>query len=247
MPDANEFRVATWNVGYFAAIEDKNVRDIDLSPITETIRAFYADVVILQELRSLDQPRVILHGLGEQWHEYSVETGHGNQVLSIFTRIRSRETEEFECGGRKVKALSLVTSSGKSVYIVGVHSPHPVRGMDDTVASIRCALAHAIDRSEDVRIIAGDMNYNFDPNDEEGNLYHEIRKSFGDATIGVGETYYAHTRIDHVFHYPKNLTLVEHSSGLVDLSLRFAKVPGFRDHRPIVVTYDLGDNSQPLR
>ena len=57
--------------------------------------------------------------------------------------------------------------------------------------------------------------------------------------MGIGETYYAHTRIDHIFHNPKTLKVLENKSGLIDISPRMAGVPGFRDHRPIVVTYDL--------
>lgn len=239
LPGDHDFRVATWNVGYFSVVENKNVRAMDLKPIAETIQEIHADVVILQELGSLEHPKVILQVLGNDWRAYSVETGHGTQVLSIFTRSKVRETSEFECGGRKVKALSLVSGSGMSIYMIGVHAPHPARGMSDNIENIRCALSHAMDRDEEIRIIAGDMNYNFDPQDKEGLLYREILESFGDATKSLGETYYAHTRIDHIFHYPKNLPLVEHGSGVLDLPLRFAKVPGFRDHRPIVVTYDL--------
>ncbi len=242
-PKKSEFRVVTWNVGYFSAVENKNVRAVDLKPITEIIRSLHADVIILQELGSLEQPNVILQGLGEGWNACSVETGHGTQVLSIITRSIIRTGDQFVCGGRQIKALSLESRNGKSIYIVGVHSPHPARGISDTVENIRCALSHAMNRSEQVRIVAGDMNYNFDPQDKESPLYQEILASFGDATIGLGETYYAHTRIDHVFHYPKTLPVVKDKSGLVDLSVRFAKVPGFRDHRPIVVTYDLGGNS----
>lgn len=240
IPGDDDFRVATWNVGYFSVVENKNARDIDLKPIAGIIEEIHADVVILQELGSLKQPEVISQALGEGWHAYSVETGHGKQVLSIITRDISRGTEEFECGGRKVKAVSLASRSGKSVYIMGVHSPHPARGVGENIENIRCAFSHASNRTEEIRIIAGDMNYNFDPQDKENALYNEILESFGDATSGLGETYYAHTRIDHIFHFPKNLPLVEHGSGLLDLSMRFAKVPGFRDHRPIVVTYDLG-------
>lgn len=239
-PGDDEFRVVTWNVGYFSVVRNKNVRDVDLKPIAEIIQGIHADVVILQELGSLKHPEVILKELGKEWRAYSVETGHGTQVLSILTWTKSSGTEEFECGGRKLKAVSLVSKSGKTVYIIGIHSPHPARGMSDNIENIRCSFAHAMNRSEEVRIIAGDMNYNIDPQDKESLLYREIPDSFSDATKSLGETYYAHTRIDHVYNYPKDLPLVEGGSGLLDLSLRFAKVPGFRDHRPIVVTYDLG-------
>ena len=100
------------------------------------------------------------------------------------------------------------------------------------------------DRDEPVRIISGDLNYNFDP-DKNGfgtqSLYDEITEVVSDSTAAIGETYYGHTRIDHVFHFPKELGVVREASGMIDLSLRFAKVPGFRDHRPIVITYDLAD------
>ena len=100
------------------------------------------------------------------------------------------------------------------------------------------------DRDEPVRIMAGDLNYNFDP---DGNgfggqaLYDEITEVVSDSTAAIGETYYGHTRIDHVFHFPKELGVVSEASGMIDLSVRFANVPGFRDHRPIVITYDLAN------
>jgi hypothetical protein len=100
------------------------------------------------------------------------------------------------------------------------------------------------DRDEPVRIIAGDFNYNFDPDGNGfGNqaLYGQITEVVSDSTAAIGETYYGHTRIDHVFHFPKELGVVTGASGMIDLPLRFAQVPGFRDHRPIVITYDLAD------
>ena len=134
--------------------------------------------------------------------------------------------------------VSFKDDAGAACYIVGVHSPHPVRGSADTVASIRGALVAAGERSEEIRIVAGDMNYDFDPTDRD-EFYEEIVGDFGDSTASLGETYYAHTRIDHMFHHPKRLPVVSEASGMVDISFRFAQVPGFRDHRPIVVTYDL--------
>ena len=79
---------------------------------------------------------------------------------------------------------------------------------------------------------------NFDP-DAAKPIYQDIVSDHGDGTLAIGETYYAHTRIDHVFHYPKDLPILQAESGLVDLETHLASVPGFRDHRPIVVSYDL--------
>ena len=91
--------------------------------------------------------------------------------------------------------------------------------------------------------MAGDLNYNFDPKLSENGknaLYSEVMGVLSDSTISIGETYYAHTRIDHVFHHPEGLKVVEENSGMVDLPMRFAKVPGWRDHRPVVTTYETG-------
>lgn len=41
LPGENEFRIATWNVGYFCAVKNKNVRDIDLKTISEVMKAFF--------------------------------------------------------------------------------------------------------------------------------------------------------------------------------------------------------------
>ena len=86
---------------------------------------------------------------------------------------------------------------------------------------------------------------NFDIN-TSGELYSIIMEDFGDSTIDIGETYYAHTRIDHIFHYPRDLKVVKQESGMIDLGFRFRKVPSFRDHRPIVVSYQLVNKSMDI-
>lgn len=48
--NADDLRIMTWNVGYFAPIMDKNIRELDLSPVAELIKDTHVDVVILQEL-----------------------------------------------------------------------------------------------------------------------------------------------------------------------------------------------------
>lgn len=238
VPGPHDFRVVTWNVGYFAPVSDKNLRDVDLESVAELLSGLSADVVVLQELGQVGQAGQIADLLGEGWNVYEEETGHGNQVMAILSPREFRSAESFECGGRTTLGVSLYAGNHRPVYVVGVHSPHPARGIEENAENIRCALAHAASKTEDVRIITGDLNYNFDPG-SEGEFYSEIMQTFGDGTLALGETYYARTRIDHMFHFPKELKVVEKGSGMVDLPVRFAKVPGFRDHRPLVVTYNL--------
>ena len=234
----NELRVVTWNVGYFAPISNKNLRDVDLDRIVETLEEVSADVIVLQELGELTQAEVIAKKLGGNWTVHSAKTGHGEQVSAILSHREFHRTDCFACGGRMTLGASLEAESGESLYVVGVHSPHPARGIAENEENIRCVLQHAREQSEEVRIVTGDLNRDFDPEDE-CEFYTEILDEFGDGTIELGKTYYAQTRIDHMFHYPQDLNVSQKGSGMVDLPMRFAEVPGFRDHRPIVVTYQL--------
>lgn len=225
-------------MGYFAPVSNKNLRDVDIDGIVRVLKGVEPDVVVLQELGQLKHADSIATKLGHEWEVCSVNTGHGEQVSAILSRKEFQETECFSCGGRMTPGVSIGIGDGKGVYVVGAHSPHPGRGIDDNEENIRCVLNHARKRSEELRIVAGDLNRNFDPEDR-CEFYAEILSEFGDGTIELGETYYARTRIDHVFHLPEDMRVSEEGSGMLDLPMRWAKVPGFRDHRPIVVTYEL--------
>jgi len=238
-----EFRLATWNVGYFALTGNKNARDVDIKIIVEVLKELSAQVAILQEVGSIEQANMIAQGLGENWQAIAVKTGHRGQVIAVLSRLSIGDVASTEAGGRRLIGVPLHDEDGHAIFIVGVHSPHPGRGMQDTIANIRGAVSMVAERKEPIRIIAGDFNYNFNADKTDsgaGSLYEEVLAFLSDSTASIGETYYAHTRIDHVFHYPKELTVINENSGMADLSLRFAKVPGFRDHRPIVITYDTG-------
>lgn len=236
--ETQNFRILTWNVGYFAPTSNKNMKDLDINEVSKVLKATQAQVLILQELAKADQAKKIAAQLGKTWQAYSVKTGHGEQVISVLTPLKVLHEENIECGGRMAKGLRLRDKLGNLIYILGLHSPHPARGIQENKDSISQAINHTLKRPEKIRFIAGDFNYNFDPS-KPNEFYKTITKDFGDGTIDLGETYYAHTRIDHIFHYPKELKVIKEESGMIDLSLRFAKVPGFRDHRPIVVSYDL--------
>lgn len=233
-----ELRIVTWNVGYFALATNKNMKDLDITAVSDLLSEISANVIILQELGTTGQAGEIARHLGPDWNTHSAQTGHGAQVVSIITSLPINRKDTFECGGRMVVGTSLTYPESKQVYVIGIHAPHPGRGIQQNKDSILCAFEHGLGARDGIKIIAGDFNINFD-SDGGNPSYQDILKNFGDSTVGIGETYYAHTRIDHIFHSPKTLKIVENKSGLVDISPRFAGVPGFRDHRPIVVTYDL--------
>ncbi len=242
-PMSGEFRLATWNVGYFTPAKNKNVRDFDISRIVHVLKRVSAHVVVLQELNSKEQADAIARRLGKQWRAHTTKTGLHDQVLVVLSNLAAGAVEIKEAGGRKMIGVQLYDGDGHGVFIVGLHSPHPARGSRETIESIRGAVSMAAGVKEPIRIIAGDFNYDFDEDDEsEGGdpLYGEITAFLSDSAVSIGETYYAHLRIDHVFHYPKELTVMKERSGMVDLSFRAAKAPGFRDHRPVVVSYDTG-------
>jgi endonuclease/exonuclease/phosphatase family metal-dependent hydrolase len=237
-PSKGELRLVTWNVGYFALSNDKNLRDVDLDGIVAVLKSTDPDVVVLQEVGEVRQWVALAERLGPGWTFHPVETGHQGQVLGLLTRLRDRERVVAEAGGRNLIGLSLRHPSGTDLFIAGVHAPHPARGLSDTRDSIRGALALLESRPEPVRIFAGDLNYHFDIDDPDS-IYADLRGVLADSTLSVGDTYYAGTRIDHAFHYPREMEVVPDASGMIDLDFRWADVPGFRDHRPIVVTYAL--------
>ncbi len=240
--ELGELRLVTWNVGYFAPAKNKNVRDLDIERIVEVLKPLTAQVIVLQELNSMEQAKAIASKLGSDWCALSVETGH-QQTLAVLSRLPGAKAESKTAGGRSMIGVFFQGEDDRDVFALGVHSPHPARGMEDTVNNIKGAVSWMSERNEPIRIMAGDLNYNFDPDlaGKEGDaLYSEAMSVLADGTVSIGETYYAHTRIDHVFHHPEGLKVVEEGSGMVDLMMRFAKVPGWRDHRPIVATYETG-------
>ena len=111
----------------------------------------------------------------------------------------------------------------------------------------RTALSWARERPEDIRVLAGDLNWHFPrPNGDAAgrdDLYREIRSFCADSTAAIGPSFYAHTRIDHVFHAPADLPLVASGCGMIDPPNRWARAAGWRDHRPIVVTIKLPEGS----
>ena len=52
---ADEFRLVTWNVGYFAPTNNKNARDVDIPRIAKVLKDVSANAAVLQELGSLEQ------------------------------------------------------------------------------------------------------------------------------------------------------------------------------------------------
>lgn len=242
--ELGELRLVTWNVGYFAPAKNKNARDVDIGKIAGVLKPLAAQVIVLQELGSMEQADEIAWKLGSDWRSLSVETGHHGQILAVLTRLAGGKMEKRQAGGRSMIGVSLNGEDDRDIFVLGVHSPHPGRGMRDTVDNIKGAVSWMTERNEPIRIMAGDLNYNFDPDlsgDEQDSLYSELVDVLADSTTSVGETYYAHTRIDHVFHHPTGLKVVEENSGMVDLPMRFAKVPGWRDHRPVVASYEVAN------
>ncbi|MDA3874310.1 MAG: hypothetical protein PF795_10190 [Kiritimatiellae bacterium] len=243
---SDQLRIITWNVGYFAVSTNKNLRDADLNELTRILTRATPDVVVLQEVGTFEQSERLADALNKTlrgsihgcWRAYNLHTGHHGQVLSILTRLPHRETIEIEAGGRGILGLSLRHPSGTYLFVAGVHAPHPARGFSETRENIVEALELISIRTESLRIFAGDLNNQFDPQDPSG-LHAEISATMTDSTIALGDTYYAGTRIDHAFHYPQDLDVDIDASGMMDLSPRIADVPGFRDHRPIVLTYTL--------
>lgn len=53
--------------------------------------------------------------------------------------------------------------------------------------NIHAVLTHTKKRSEEIRIVAGDLNYNIDPEEDDDSFYRPIKENFGDATATPGE------------------------------------------------------------
>ncbi len=240
--ETTEFRVMTWNVGYFAISQNKNLRDLDLDTIARIIRESHAQAVVLQEVSSREQMETVAKALGTDWTVHTVETGHQGQVLAILTSLPLNEFHEAQAGGRGILGLELIHPSGKDIFLTGVHSPHPVRGQEKTRSSIRESYQFTREREADLRMFAGDLNYQFEETSTDPeSLYLTLTEEMADSTRDLGSTYYMGFRIDHIFHGPKEVQVKTEESGMIDLDFRLGRVPGFRDHRPIVVTFDLSE------
>ena len=146
-PAKNELRVVTWNVGYFAPVTNKNLRDVDTDRVVKVLEEIIPDVIVLQELGELEQAESIAKRLGPEWNVFSAKTGHGDQVSAILSKRSFERTECFSCGGRMTPGVSIETGDGTDLYVAGVHSPHPARGIDENEESIRCVLEHAREHS----------------------------------------------------------------------------------------------------
>jgi endonuclease/exonuclease/phosphatase family metal-dependent hydrolase len=239
VPADDDFRVVTWNVGYFSPVPVKSAQSSDTGPIIDVLRKTFSHVVILQELGSARQADQIAHSLGDDWMAYTVPSGIRGQFLSALTCLPTESIKVKQAGGKKMLGMS-VRFKSQSMFVLALHAPHPVRGPLRTRRYIRLATEWARGRTEDFVLLAGDLNYHFalpgKPRGMTNKLYDEIQSDFADSTASIGPTFYARTRIDHVFHSPKNLSVVLDGTGVMALPLRFGSRPGWRDHRPIVVT-----------
>ena len=246
-PATDELRIVTWNVGYFPALPKKTARLSDTDAIIAVLRQTDAHLIALQELGSIEQIDEIARGLEGDWHTYCVAAGHRGQFLGALSRLAVSSREQREAGGKKMVGLSLQLAEGRSAFFLSLHAPHPVRGRAKTLEYIRTGVSWARDRPDDFRVMAGDLNWHFPRVSEDAgeghDLYREIRSFCADSTAAIGPSFYAHTRIDHVFHAPENLPVVASGSGIIDPANRWARAPGWRDHRPIVVTIKLPEGS----
>lgn len=246
VPAENELRIVTWNVGYFTPLRVKSAPADDSVSIVAVLRHTRAHLVVLQELGSSQQANAIAKALGDEWEARSVEAGHPSQFLAALAVFPIESAEVRKAGGKNMLGVRLRAPGGNDIFLLGLHAPHPGRGRNDTADYIRTGVSWAQERSESVRILAGDFNRHFSvkAGTEGQGLYHELSALCVDSTAGIGATYYARLRIDYVFHAPKTLAVVAPDTGLVDLPLRFSSVPGWRDHRPIVVTLRLENSWQ---
>lgn len=246
-PAGDELRIVTWNVGYLAARRNKAARLDDTDAIVAVLRQTNAHLISLQELGSSEQIDEVARGLEGDWSTYCTAAGHPGQFLGALSRLPVSGTEEREAGGKKMLGLCLQLAEGRRAFFLSLHAPSPTWGKAKTLEYIRAGVAWARDRPEEIRVMAGDLNWHFprldDGAGETDDLYREIRSFCADSTAAIGPSFYAHTRIDHVFHAPESLPLVASGSGMMDPANRYARTPGWRDHRPIVVTIKLPEGS----
>lgn len=248
-PGRDELRIVTWNVGYFSAQRIKAARPSDTDAIVAVLRQTNAHLIALEELGSKEQTDEIARGLGGDWNAHSTATGHPGQFLGALSRLPVSSTEQREAGGKKMLGLSVQLGGGRRAFFLSMHAPLPLGGKAKALDYIRTGVAWTRDRPEEIRVLAGDLNWNFPPPKgdavETDELYREIRAFSADGTAPIGLTFYAHTRIDHVFYTPSNLPLVASGCGIINPQDRYARAPGWRDHRPVVVTIQLPENSLP--
>ena len=240
-PGENELRIVTWNVGYFTPLKVKSARASDTDAIVKVLYRIDAHLIVLQELGSKEQAIRIAKALGDGWKARSIATGPPGQFLGVLAVLPILDVAVKEAGGKYMLGIRLQASGEQDIFLLALHAPHPGRGRPETVEYILAGIAWARDRSEQIIILAGDLNYHFstEADIDTQELYGEFRTICADSTAGIGPTYYARVRIDHVFHAPKTLSVVASGTGLVDTPPRLPRVPGWRDHRPVVVTLSL--------
>jgi len=241
----NELRVMTWNVGYFTVVSDKNMRKKDYELVADIVLKSESQVVILQEVGSMEMGHLIASQCGEfsndEWSFAGVKTGLGNQVLGVLTQMKINRHDVKEAGEKKVVGFDL-KGGGIGLYVVGVHAPHPIRrGEENTIAAIEAAFDLAREKGGGQSLVMGDLNWDFDE-ESQAELYANLQEDFVDETKEIGETYYAGKRLDYVFRKKTtSWTMKMEASGMMELSSGTINpsVPGFRDHWPVVVAFGL--------
>jgi len=156
-------------------------------------------------------------------------------------------TEQKEASGKKMLGMHAQLADGRRIFFLALHAPTPVRGKAKTLEYIRTGVTWMRGQPEVIRIMAGDFNWHFPwPNDdaaEADDLYREIRSFCADSTAIIGPSFYAHRRIDYIFHAPEALPLVATGCGMINPPNRYTGAPGWRDHRPIVATIRLSQGN----
>ena len=245
-PGEDQLRVVTWNVGYFTTRHVKAARAADTDAIVAVLCQTNAHLIALEELGSKEQAEEIARGLGAGWNAHGTATGHPGQFLGALSRLPVLSAEQKEAGGKKMLGLCVQLGGGRKAFLLSMHAPLPLQDKTEALDYIRTGAGWTRERSEDVRIMAGDLNWNFRLTNDDAktdDLYREIRSFCADGTAAIGPSFYAHTRIDHVFYAPEGLRVVASGCGIIDPPDRYLRVPGWRDHRPVVVTIRLPEGS----
>lgn len=200
---ADVLRVLTWNVG--AGLDGGGLREEHLEHIAGVLRAADPDLAFLQEVRSTRQGERLRERLGEGWASAS---SAGALALAQRGRIESFSLER----AFRLRTVGVVYRSEglEPVAAIGLHAEaFSARSRNESIGSMTTAL---MERSEALKILAGDMNFDLDLDKRRDLLtdnehldvetYNFVGLRLHDAGRGTGSTAEPDRRLDYVFVSP---------------------------------------------
>ncbi len=204
-PDEGVVRVVSWNVG--VSVTDGGVA---LPPeaeahVVSALGALAPTVVVLQELRDLDQLERLLDALGDEWRGVLGASYEGRRV-AVLAPARALRALRGSAGDGSSLGFRLRLADELRLTGVAIHADALSSRLRNQQVGQAVELVENVDGPV---LLAGDLNIDLDL-DKRRDLfsddqyldvetYNYLAERFVDATLGTGSTAEPDRRLDYVF------------------------------------------------